>query len=130
MRRDCDCPIPDEHGPIRPGYCRCGGYIDPRWTSNDRTFREFFDQLAALPGVTSAFVAQCRQRELDGRDEFGHQFLSRDNAAEAREEASDLALYCALSVLRARRDGNAEQIEAALDAAHHAALAYEITRRL
>jgi hypothetical protein len=127
---DCHCDMIEEHE-IRPGFCRfCGGKLSAAWVSSDATFAEFFDQLADLPGVTPALIEQCRQRELDGRDEFGFAYLKRDNASEAREEGADLALYCYLSVLRARRDGQPEKIEAALEAARYAALAYEASRRV
>lgn len=129
--RVCDCAVPEDHGKFRPGWCRmCGGRIGEEWTSNDRTVTDFLDQLAALPGVDQHFINQCRQRELAGRDEFGHTFLNRVNELEGIEEAADLALYSHLAILRARREGKIEHIDIALEAAHHAALARNALVRL
>ena len=130
MTLSCRCDMIEEQS-IRPGYCRfCGGRIDPEWVSSDATFAEFFDQLAELPGVPSDLIEQCRDRELAGRETFGFAYLARDNPKEAREEIADFVLYIRLHLLCARREGRPEKVEAALRAAHHAALAYEITREL
>jgi len=129
--RECDCAVPEDAGKIRPGWCRmCGGRINPRWTSNDRTFSEFFDQLADLPDVEPSFIEHCRHRETAGRDEFGHAFLDRENCLEGLEEAADLAIYSELHLLRCRREGKREQTELALEAARLAALAYVALARL
>ena len=126
----CACPVPREK-PHDAGNCRsCGKVIEDRWVSNDRNFAEFFGRLRALPGVDRAFVDQCRSRELAGRDIFGHAFLGRQNADEGSEEAADLALYCYLGLLRARRERRHEQIELALEAAQHAAKAHATLLRL
>ena len=98
--------------------------------SNDRTFNEFFDQLADLPDVEPSFIEHCRHRETAGRDEFGHAFLDRDNCLEGLEEAADLAIYSELHLLRCRREGRREQTELALEAARLAALAYVALARL
>jgi len=131
MGRECDCPTPQDAGKNRPGYCRiCGGRISERWTSNDRTIQEFMDHLLSLPGVDPALIHQCVKRERTGREEFGHKFLARENEAEALEELADFVNYLLFRVLRARREGRPEKLEFVLQAAHHAALAYDITRRL
>lgn len=129
--RECVCEIPKETGRNRPGYCRiCGGKIDARYLSTDSTFAAFFNQLAQLPGVDRHFINQCRDRELAGRDEFGNEYLQRVNELEGIEEACDLALYSHLAVLRARREGRKENVDIALEAAHHAALARNALVRL
>jgi hypothetical protein len=120
-RRDCHCPVPDEHGPIRPNYCRCGGYIDPRWTSTDETVAEFMEQLAQIPGVPPWFIAMCEKREVDGRPIFGHAFMDRQNCDEGIEEFLDACVYAHLHLLKCRREGKREQIELALEISQHAA---------
>lgn len=130
-RRECECPIPEDHGKFRPDYCRmCGGYIDPRWTSNDQTVRTFYTEVARLPGVTQEFLDQSFARELAGRDEFGHAFLDRHNEKEGREEGCDGGLYAHLRVLRARRERRPEHWELALQAAHLAAQLHSVFRQM
>lgn len=129
----CDCPRPREHSKQgeKTGYCvRCGLKIDTRYTSNDQTMREWLGKLSELPGVSPVFIRQCAARERAGRDTFEHRFLDRDNAAEATEEAADLANYCLMAWLKSRRDGRPIDEAAALDAAYHAALAYNALRRM
>lgn len=130
MSAGCECPVPRPR-PYDPGSCRdCGRIISPAWTPSDFNFETFFGRLSALPGVVPAFVFQCRTRELAGRDVFGFRFCDRDNAAEGQEEAADLALYAHLHILRARREGRTEQLELALTAAHHAAMAWVALEQL
>ena len=129
--RECDCAVPEDAGKIRPGYCRfCGGRIPQDVLSTDKTFSEFFDQLAALPGVDPAFIEHCRRREFNGRDEFGNAFLDRENCLEGLEEACDLGIYSRLHLLRMRREHKREHVELALEAARLAALAYAALARL
>ena len=126
----CTCPIPREKS-YDPGSCRnCGKRLDPSWVSNDANFNAFFRQLLALPGVERSFIAHCRSREVAGRDTFGYAFTNRNNAAEGLEEAADLAIYCYLSLLHARREGRREHVELALEAAQRAGEAHELLLRL
>lgn len=134
--RDCQCPKPVPiTAPAKSHTCnRCGYWINPRWSSNDSTVSAFFNRLAESIPVAewwvSPFVEHCMQRELAGRDKFGFEYLVRDNPAEGLEEAADLALYSHLDVLKAKRAGNEDDIDAALQAAYHAGKAYEALLRL
>lgn len=67
---------------------------------------------------------------MAGRDRFGFQYLRRDNAIEAMEEASDGALYMYLDGLQAIRDGVDEEKDVALTAAYHFAQAHRYCRLL
>lgn len=124
MRRECQCEVPEYHGKIRPGYCRCGGWINPAWVSSDETFEAFFKQIAALPGVTPSMIEHCRQRERAGREEFGLAYLGRNNPLEGQEEGGDGGNYSFFETLKDIRAGEQEIDPDLLDAAHHFALAH------
>src|SRR4051794_17482384 len=91
-RVSCACPKPrNPTDPRKQGACQCGKVLDPAWVSSDATFNEFFGRLreAIFPVVGAefdSFVAQCKQRELAGRDTFGFEYLARSNITEAYEE--------------------------------------------
>lgn len=77
------------------------------------------------------FRSHCEARELDGRDTFGLEYLSRENCAEAAEEAVDLGLYMHLDILQHLRDtGTDDDLALALTAAKHAYLAHKAVREL
>jgi hypothetical protein len=135
MKGDCRCPHPVgfEVAHKADTCVKCGRFINPLWTSNDKTLAAFFDRLArsifptndltGRPAVSEdwlTFRRHVEARELEGRPKFGHRFLSRDNIWDAREEAADLALYALLDVLRARRDGTDEVLNHALNVAQKA----------
>ena len=131
MTRACDCEIPDDHGKFRPGYCRmCGGKIDERYLSTDKTFAEFYEQLALIPGVSPWFIEFCRKRERDGRPIFGNEFLRRSNCDEGIEEFLDASIYAHLHLLRMRREGTREHVELALEISQHAAEGADLFARL
>lgn len=120
----CQCRKPgNPSNPRRSGSCvKCGKHFGPEWVSSDETFNQFFDRLRdSIPTVGpefDAFLLQCKQRELAGRDTFGYAYLDRDNVVEAYEEAVDGALYSFLDVLATIRDnGDDPDIGFALTAA-------------
>jgi hypothetical protein len=130
----CSCKEPREHAnPRRKGWCaRCQKQIRPEVLSTATTLEEFFDRLrwALFPkGEPSArfehFRSLCEAREGQGRESFGLSYLTRENEQEAAEEASDLSMYMHLALLQARQRGEEEEWSTALEAAHHAFLAYD-----
>lgn len=89
--------------------------------------REFYDRLEEGPPIETfeVFRRHCLEREMAGRPKFGHSFHAKDNIAEALEEASDGANYCAFDVLKAARAADHDDIDLALTAAWHFAKAYD-----
>ena len=141
-QRECRCEEPRESAdPRREGLCeKCSLRLSPAWTSNDDTFAEFFDRLeATFPGYRSSpdweppesfqmFRSQCQGREMAGRRTYGLRYLNRRNRKDAREEATDLALYMLFDSLREiRREGYDDDIDLALTAAWYAYKAYATT---
>ncbi len=110
------------------------GYIDPAWTSNEDTFRQFFGRLAdAMPAEKewlSAFISHCQDREQAGRATFGHQFLGRDNMIEAAEEFADGSNYFFFNELQAFRAGEEIPWDLLLEGAYHAAMAWKAAQLL
>ena len=98
--------------------------------SSDKNFESFFRWLLEIPGVDSDFIPYCKSRENFGRERYGLAYLTKDGPREAMEEAADLAIYCYLHLLRAKRDGTPEEKEKALEAATYAAKAWGILRRM
>lgn len=98
--------------------------------SSDENFQSFFRWLLEIPGVEPDFVPYCENRERFGRDRYGLAYLTKDGPREAMEEAADLAIYCYLHLLRAKRDGTPQEKEKALEAATHAAKAWSVLRRM
>jgi len=124
VRRECQCPVPEYLGDIRPGYCWCGGYVSREWITSDSTFSDFLRQLSPLPGVTGRVVQHSQARERAGRTEFGLEYLSRNNPLEGQEEAADGLNYSFFETLKDIRAGEQEIDPDLLDAAHHFALAH------
>lgn len=130
-RFECDCKPPRPSvDPRRPDTCqRCLGLISPRWSSNDRNLDDFFNYLNScqnVPITIAEFEALCERRELDGRGRFGFSYLSRDNIAEAAEEAADLLLYAYLEVLKRKREhDDIEGLDSLMMVAFYAAKAFE-----
>ncbi len=95
------------------------------------TLSDFFDRLEdalfpnqrrdRLPADWIAFRRQAEDREIQGRDRFGDEYLTRDNAGEGLEEAADGANYGYFDVLRTDAEGGDvdEALQLALIAAHH-----------
>lgn len=130
-RHHCLCPEPlVSPNPRDSGCGKCGRRLDSTWTSNDRTMAEFFDRLASRwppgdePPEFPIFRRHCLSRERAGRETFGLRFLSRNNPQEAREEAADLANYCAFDLLSSIRKGEELEEDEALTAAWHVFQAY------
>lgn len=125
MRTPCACEIPEDWEQ-NPGLCqRCGHRILPKWQTNTGNVNEFFGQLQSLPGVPRDFIIQCVEREAAGREEFGYEYLGRNNVKEASEESADFGVYLYLHVLKKRRQGK-DALEPALRAAHLIAQAHAI----
>lgn len=134
----CSC-TPPHPGPERPGHSShkscltCGRKIDERLLEPSPFISDFFGHVeASIPSVEGepeqtwqAFRRHCELREQAGRPTFGYRFTAKDNAAEALEEAADLALYMALEQLKLLYLGNEEEVPAvAYEAVRHAYLAY------
>jgi hypothetical protein len=100
--------------------------LNPEWLSSSEGLNAFL-QLAGADYLTAA---HCIQRERAGREEFGLAYLTRDNPAEAMEEAADGCIYAFLQVLCDVREGESEVDFDLLDAALHFSLAHQaMTRR-
>lgn len=132
MTPGCTCDFPEPHYNHRyPNACRhCLKLLPTNVQSNDQTVAEFFNHLEQLPDVTPAFLVQCLTREKAGREEFGNEFLRRNNALEATEEMCDGAIYAHLEILEARHSGEDDDLALALEAAHLCAKAHTVFRRL
>ncbi|MBA2715187.1 MAG: hypothetical protein H0U55_16755 [Rubrobacteraceae bacterium] len=135
--RICQCPKPrPDPNPRRASSCvACGSHFDPAWESNDETVAEFFDRYERalptwphVPESVRTFRIHCEARERAGRKTFGMAYLDRDNLREGLEEASDLALYVFLDLLKERRAGNLPHYETdvAMQLVHHAAESYRL----
>lgn len=128
--RECSCPQP-ERKPQKPDVCvRCGFYLNPRWMSNDATIQSFYDGVAngfsgGAPEWFDTFRLHCEQREYAGRKTFRESYLARDNVREGTEEAADGANYAFFKSLQEKRAGGDPQMDLALTAAQHFALAYK-----
>lgn len=116
--RYCECEVPAQSlNPRRSGVCsKCGMKFDPAWLSTDLTFARFWQRIeSAYPGWQNPLYEPpaeqvrlrhlSRVREQTGRKEFGLRYLSRDNLAEAREEAADFLMYVYLETLKEQRGG-------------------------
>lgn len=147
-RSDCQCPIPHpgyvtEYRPRGNEYCSCGGYIHPRWTSNDETMGEVYDRLVAVnqqpdptdpegrrtvvPEIFQQFLLEALAREHAGRKTFGLRFLGRDNIKDGWQEATDGANYAAFEIIkRANRQGDDSGITVLLRAMQKFYEAYEL----
>lgn len=145
-RFSCTCPIPRQIvDPRRPETCQaCLGWINPDWTSNDRTVSKFYDRLAAslfipdqmtgkllVPDDYIVFRAEAEARERAGRETFGHRSLARNNLRDAREEAADGGNYLLFHHLRKVREGDGEdRMARVLTGASHFFKAHQIAREL
>lgn len=135
--RSCDCsyPIPNEN-PRRLNVCvRCSGWINPAWTSNDKTTGAFYNDLRLsipVPGDDyNVFRAQAEARELAGRRHFRHRHLGRDNLADACEEAADGANYLLFDSLQTLRERDIDDERAlVLTGANHFYQAHKTARAL
>lgn len=128
--RECGCDTPADHADTHPGFrdgwCRhCGGVLADRWLSDTEDLTGFLN----LAQADYQSVAHCQIRELAGRDQFGLAYLTRNNPAEAQEEAADGQIYCYLEVLKDRRSGESDVDFDLLDAARHFALAHQALAR-
>lgn len=126
--RTCRCPVP-EPKLNRPTTCvRCGYSLDTDWVCNDRNLARVLDRLAeTIPGRGEAwrqFRLHIEAREAAGRSTFRQTFLGKNLLQEAREEATDLALYMCLHSLQRLRAGEDRNMDLLLTVAHHAYLAY------
>ena len=134
--RECECDAPNPYQtPAKAHACiKCGFLISPRWSCNDSTLRSFMDGMAAaLPTRGDAYARfriDIEAREFAGRRKFGQSFHKRNNISEAMEEACDGALYACLDTLAAKRRGDDEHTDLALDVALHFYRAYEALIRL
>jgi len=132
--KGCNCNVPrpgtpTENRPHQDTVCRvCGKWISPGVVSSDENFQGFFSWLLELPGIDQNFVPYCREREKQGREQYGLAYLAKDGPREAMEEAADLAIYCYLHLLKAKRDGTPQETEKALQAATHAAKAWSVLK--
>jgi hypothetical protein len=99
----------------------------------------FYNRLAThfpswplIPDGYEEFRAECEARYEAGIEQFGDAYLHRDNLAESLQEASDLANYMALDVLKHIDEGGdgEEDLSLALEAARHAYKAHETARLL
>jgi hypothetical protein len=136
----CQCSKPIQSlNRVRHGdMClRCGRQVTGDWVADDDTMGDFFDRLAegmslALdldPGHPFEFFRRhCLARERAGRERFRLQYLARENAIDAMEEAADLANYCSFGQMVHRRSGSHDSVHL-LMAAHFAAKAYECLLR-
>jgi len=134
MPRECRCPVP-EPKLNRPTTCvRCAGTLETDWACNDKTLARFLDRLEeTIPAPGEAwqqFRLHIEAREAAGRSTFRQTFLGKDLLVEAREEATDLALYLALHSLQRLRAGEDQNMDLILTVAHHAYLAYRGTLEL
>lgn len=110
--------------------------------SDDPQIAEFFDRLEAalfpriareeLPADWRSFRQQCEERELAGRDTFGHAYLRRDNAAAGLEEAADGANYGYFDIRRTEAQaGDVESVtQLALMAAQKFYEGYSLLRQI
>jgi hypothetical protein len=92
---------------------------------------EFFTYLRSLPDVPESFtrVVETRAQEranTDGRLEY----LSGNVRAKSLAMASELALQSHYYLLHCAKDGSDANLGAAMEAATHAAKAWEAIRRL
>lgn len=133
----CQCSIPKEPADPRYSHCLiCGKAIDEAWTSNDSTVHAFLDRLeSTIPGKAPedfrAFRLQCEGREREGRGEFGHAFLARDNLEDAAEEFADGSNYFLFDHLQQlRRAGRDDEISLVLTGAWHSFQAHRCARQL
>ena len=143
--KECDCEAPNPYpAPHKAHTCvKCLGWINPAWTSNDKTMGAFLSSLARIldldPEVAPSanneawqrFRAHCEGREFAGRKTFIHSFHARNNIWEAMEEAADGLNYLAfqsLVDLRAGKEGADRDL--LLTAAYHFYLAYEAMVRI
>jgi hypothetical protein len=136
----CQCPKPvqslnaERHGQM---CLKCGRQVRGDWVADDETMWDFFDRLAEgmnLPVDLDPghpfeyFRRHCLARERAGRDRFRLQYLARENAVDAMEEAADGANYSAFGQMVHRRMGVHDSVHL-LMAAHHFAKAYECLMR-
>lgn len=103
---------------------------------------EFLDHLGrAVPELAHssepqpdwlAFRRECEARERAGREEFGDDWLYRDNAAAGMEEAADGANYAHFEAERIRANGGDydEALQLATIAADHFYRAHEALQAL
>lgn len=135
-RFECKCSPPRPYpAPHKKHTCvRCLGLVSSEWTSSDSNLAAFFGRLEEAAPDSPLWMErvreQCEQRERAGRERFGWEYLSRNNATEATEEAADGLLYMYLDALRARRDGDDDLSDVALTAAYHFAQAHRFSRML
>lgn len=126
--RECRCSVP-EPKINRPTRCvRCAGSLDTDWACNDRTLAAWLDRLGdTIPHKGEEwkqFRLHIEAREAAGRSTFRQTFLGKNLLQEAREEATDLALYMCLHSLQRLRAGEDRNMDLLLTVAHHAYLAY------
>jgi hypothetical protein len=115
------------------GDCAACGKKLGEWSPTSGRVDVFLDKVEeyvqqganwAVPAIPF-FRDHVHRREQAGRKTFDHRFLTRDNTAEALEEAVDLALYACLEELRLLREGCEEDVQPfLLLAAFHAAQSY------
>jgi hypothetical protein len=130
MKR-CTCREPRTIPNRKRPTCRyCAKLIDERWISSDDNTKKFLKEMANLPGIEQGFLDSFRTRESQARERKLNSFLTKDNVAEAQEQAIDLAIYCHLHILKSIKRGDEDSKVAAYDAAMHAALAFQSLARI
>jgi len=119
----CQCPVPQIH--VNPRYNSCASClkpIDQDVVSDTAKLQGFLNR---IPGVPAPLVLQCHAREQAGRQEFGLEYLGRNNIEAFTEEASDGVNYLFFRSLQDRRAGREEDTDL-YRAAYHLAEAYRI----
>jgi len=125
----CTCESPVESLDRRTSAvcAACGRRFSPEWYADDRAVAGFYDRLALAMFAEESFPhfrALAEARERTGRPIFGLRYLTRDNVADAAEEAADGANYAMFELFQKRRQGWDTADDLLLDAARHFALAY------
>jgi hypothetical protein len=138
----CTCPVPAESPNPRTTSCnRCAKPIDydADWVVNDRTHNEVLNRVEQAlraadpeewpkdkppPIAWVHFRNMCFERERNGRERFGFEYLTRDNSAAGAEESTDGSNYTYMETRRFIREGRTVPWDLALKAIYHDYMAY------
>lgn len=130
----CPCPRPlMTPNPRCAGNCvKCGKRIEGDWvvtTESMDTLHALLVEGRPIPDYET-FRAHAAAREYAGRQKFGYQYLSRDNAADGLEEAADGANYAFFELHKMHRtEYDQDSAALLLDAAYHFAQAHHSLRQ-